>query len=75
MFFFVSIPAGDEASGPPADGGQVLSGEKWWVAQSYLLLDTVLYTPDAEYYWSPIFFPIKLQNMKVSLTLLSFIEE
>lgn len=31
---FVSVSAGAEATGPPADGGQVLSGEKWWVAQT-----------------------------------------
>lgn len=35
-FFLVSARA--EATGPPADGGQVLSGEKWWVVQSYSML-------------------------------------
>lgn len=29
FLFCVSVKAGVEAAGPPADGGQILSGEKW----------------------------------------------
>lgn len=32
VLFFLS--AGAKATGPPADGGQILSGKKWWVFQS-----------------------------------------
>lgn len=32
-FLFVSVSAGAEATGPSANGGQVLSGEVWWVTQ------------------------------------------
>lgn len=29
FLFCVSVSAGVEAAGPPSDGGQILSGEKW----------------------------------------------